>query len=101
MSLLTRTLRIETAPVFRQLLEPSRYKAAYGGRGSGKSHFFAEKLVEDHLLEVAVTADHDLRRRLYRVGRVLDNPGKGRLVDSEAQGIGDEEFCPWVPGPVL
>uniref|UniRef100_UPI00313E612F hypothetical protein n=1 Tax=Inquilinus sp. OTU3971 TaxID=3043855 RepID=UPI00313E612F len=25
-------------PVFEPLLEPSRYKAAFGGRGSGKSH---------------------------------------------------------------
>jgi phage terminase large subunit len=28
------------------LLAPSRYKGAYGGRGSGKSHFFGELLVE-------------------------------------------------------
>lgn len=41
------TLRIKTAEVFEPLLEPSRYKAAYGGRGSGKSHFFGEKLIED------------------------------------------------------
>lgn len=40
-------LTIETAPVFEPLLRPSRYKAAYGGRGSGKSHFFAELLIED------------------------------------------------------
>lgn len=40
-------LVIETARVFRPLLEPSRYKAAYGGRGSGKSHFFAELMVEE------------------------------------------------------
>lgn len=32
------------------LLEPSRYKGAKGGRGSGKSHFFAELLVEEHCL---------------------------------------------------
>ncbi len=25
----------------------------------------------------------------------------GEQTKSEAQGIGDEEFCPWVPGPVL
>ena len=35
--------------MFRPLLEPSRYKGAHGGRGSGKSHFFAEMVVEDHL----------------------------------------------------
>lgn len=42
-------LAIETAAVFEPLLKPSRYKGAYGGRGSGKSHFFAGLLVEDHL----------------------------------------------------
>jgi phage terminase large subunit len=40
------TLKIPTAKVFESLLQPSRYKAAYGGRGSGKSHFFGELLVE-------------------------------------------------------
>jgi phage terminase large subunit len=44
-----RDLVIDTAPAFVPLLEPSRYKAAYGGRGSGKSHFFAELMVEDSL----------------------------------------------------
>lgn len=29
--------------VYLPLLAPARYKAAWGGRGSGKSHFFAEK----------------------------------------------------------
>ena len=41
------TLTIETAKVFEPLLHPCRYKGAHGGRGSGKSHFFAEMLVED------------------------------------------------------
>lgn len=31
--------------VFAPLLAPGRYKGAHGGRGSGKSHFFAEMLV--------------------------------------------------------
>lgn len=44
------TLRIETAPVFEPLLVPSRYKGAWGGRGSGKSHIFAEMLIEDALM---------------------------------------------------
>lgn len=43
------TLRIETARVFKPLLEPARYKGARGGRGSGKSHFFGDRLVEDSL----------------------------------------------------
>ena len=44
------TLRIETAPVFEPLLKPARYKGAFGGRGSGKSHIFAEMLIEDALM---------------------------------------------------
>jgi phage terminase large subunit len=44
-------LQIQTAEVFDPLLEPARYKAAYGGRGSGKSHFFADLLIEDSLCE--------------------------------------------------
>ena len=43
------SLQIETAAVFAPLLEPARYKAAFGGRGSGKSHFFGELAVEDAL----------------------------------------------------
>ncbi len=38
-------LDIPTSRVFEPLLTPARYKGARGGRGSGKSHFFAELLV--------------------------------------------------------
>jgi phage terminase large subunit len=41
-------LQIPTAEVFVPLLQPARYKGAHGGRGSGKSHFFAELMVDDH-----------------------------------------------------
>jgi hypothetical protein len=42
--------KIETARVYLPLLKPARYKGAHGGRGSAKSHFFAEALVEKCLL---------------------------------------------------
>lgn len=45
------TLRIETPRVFLPLLKPARYKGAHGGRGSGKSHFFAELLIERSIME--------------------------------------------------
>jgi phage terminase large subunit len=38
-------LRIPTAAVFRPLLEPARYKGAYGG--TGKTHFFGELMAEE------------------------------------------------------
>lgn len=44
------TLKIDTPAVFEPLLYPARYKGAHGGRGSGKSHFFAELLIERCLL---------------------------------------------------
>jgi len=46
---LTRSLDLPTPRAFVPLVPGSRYKGAYGGRGSGKSHFFAELLIEDHL----------------------------------------------------
>jgi predicted phage terminase large subunit-like protein len=49
-------LRIPTARVFLPLLQPSRYKGAYGGRGSAKSHFFGEHLVERCLSEPGIRA---------------------------------------------
>jgi phage terminase large subunit len=43
-------LPIGIASVFLPLKEAARYKGAHGGRGSGKSHFFAEQLII-HCLE--------------------------------------------------
>lgn len=42
-------LTIQTPEVYEPLLQPARYKGAWGGRGSGKSHFFAEMVVEESL----------------------------------------------------
>lgn len=39
-------LQIPTARAFVPLLQPARYKAGFGGRGSGKSHFFGERLID-------------------------------------------------------
>ena len=41
------TLTPEVGRAFVPLLEPARYKGAHGGRGSGKSHFFANLLVAE------------------------------------------------------
>lgn len=42
-------LSIPTARVFKPLLKPSRYKAIRGGRGSGKSRFFAGLWCEEQV----------------------------------------------------
>mgnify|MGYP002777268455 CR=1 FL=1 len=49
-------LQIPTARVFVPLLAPARYKGAHGGRGSGKSHFFAEMLVERCVMQPGLRA---------------------------------------------
>lgn len=45
------TLRINTPRWALPLLKPARNKGAYGGRGGGKSHTFAEMVVEAHILD--------------------------------------------------
>ena len=40
-------MRVETAAAFRPLLRSARYRGIFGGRGSGKSHFFASLLVSE------------------------------------------------------
>jgi phage terminase large subunit len=45
------TLTLETSKVFEPLLAPARYKAAYGGRGSGKSWFYASLMVMEAVRE--------------------------------------------------
>jgi phage terminase large subunit len=47
------TLKIQTPRWSVPLLKPARYKGAYGGRGSGKSHNFAEMLIEAHIMDQA------------------------------------------------
>ena len=49
-------LQIQTPRWCLPLLKPSRYKGAKGGRGSGKSHFFAELLVESMVMDASLQA---------------------------------------------
>ena len=44
-------MHIPVAEVFAPLLAPARYKGARGGRGSGKSHFFAELWLDESIRE--------------------------------------------------
>lgn len=78
------TLRLETPRAFAPLLGRAKYKGAYGGRGSGKSHFFAERLVEE------CVADHTTRAVCVReVQRSLNQSVKRLLVDKIARlGVG-------------
>lgn len=44
-------IQLKTPKVFAPLLKDARYKGAKGGRGSGKSHFFGELLIEEHVVD--------------------------------------------------
>ena len=45
-----RNLKIRTAAVFEPLMQPARYHGIWGGRGSGKSHFKADSILEESML---------------------------------------------------
>jgi PBSX family phage terminase large subunit len=75
-------LKIPTAKVFAPLLLPARYKGAYGGRGSGKSHFFGELLVKNCQAERGTSAVC-----IREAQRTLAQSSK-RLIESKIAGLG-------------
>jgi phage terminase large subunit len=77
-----RTLQIQTPEWGLPFLQPSRYKGAHGGRGSGKSHFFAEMVVEAHLM--------DQRRRTVCVREVQKSLAQSvkRLLELKIEQMG-------------
>jgi phage terminase large subunit len=88
------TLRIPTAEVFEPLLVPSRYKAAWGGRGGAKSHFFAEKLIEDCLAEPGDSGEgmravciREVQKDLAQSSKLLIESKLQSLKVGEAQGF--------------
>ena len=76
------TLSIDTAKVFRPLLDPARYKGAHGGRGSGKSHFFAEKLIEDSMAEPGESGEGLLSVCIREVQKDLAQSAK-QLIEAK------------------
>ena len=103
------TLKIATARVFEPLLGRTRYKGAYGGRGSGKSYYFAQSVVERCVLvpgtrivcirEVQKSlhesvmllirdtiVDLDVEKMFRVLSTSIDTPGGGTIV---FQGMAD------------
>jgi len=79
-------LRVEVPRAFKPLLTPARYKGAFGGRGSGKSHFFAERLVLEHI------RNPGMRSVCVReVQRSLAQSSK-RLIEDKIQSLGVPGF---------
>jgi phage terminase large subunit len=82
-----RKLQIPTAEVFAPLLEPSRYKGAWGGRGSGKSHFFGEKLIDDAIAEPGESGEGLRAVCIREVQKDLSQSSKA-LIETKIRSFG-------------
>ena len=101
--MLTRSVEIPVPAIFAPLLEPSRYKGIYGGRGGAKSHFFADQLIDDCMThrglravcvrEYQVSLEQSVKRLLedkikeYGLGKdfrsmntCIETPGDGIII---------------------
>lgn len=78
-------LQIETPRVFLPLLKKARYKGCHGGRGSGKSHFFAELLIE---LSIVQKIDAVCLREIQKS---LEFSVK-KLLESKIQKLGAQAY---------
>lgn len=76
------TQQLPVPRVFVPFLSPRRYKGAFGGRGSGKSHFFAQMLV------ARCVADPTIRAVCVReIQKSLDQSVK-QLIEDKIAAIG-------------
>lgn len=69
-------ITLDTIDPLVPLLAPMRYKGAKGGRGSGKSHFFAEMLVEAHICDpfLSSVCIREVQKSLkYSAKRLVEN----------------------------
>lgn len=74
------------APAFIPLVQPARYKGAWGGRGSGKSHFFASLLVAE-----CVRREGTRAVCIREVQRTLAQSSK-RLIEDKIRELGVQEL---------
>lgn len=83
---MARTLTIKTPRWFKPFLQPSRYKGAHGGRGSGKSHAFAEAVIEAHVM--------DQRRRTVCVREIQKSLAQSvkRLLELKIEQLGVQDY---------
>ena len=77
---------LNTAPIFEPLLESKRYKGAKGGRGSGKSHFFAECIIETMLInpDARIVCIREIQRSLKFSSKAL--------IESKINSLGVSEY---------
>jgi phage terminase large subunit len=85
----------QVARVFRPLLQPSRYKFAKGGRGSGKSYFFAEDAVLGILSGKRVLCVREVQRSIAdSVKRLMEDRIEALGIAAYFDITRDEIRCP-------
>ena len=80
---------IRVARAFQPLVAAGRYKGAYGGRGSGKSHFFAELLISKAIDAVGLraVAVREVQKDLRHSAKLLIEDKLVQWGLGEAQGF--------------
>lgn len=83
---MAKTLQIDTPRWAVPLLKPARYKGAHGGRGSGKSHMFAELLIEEHV--------RDQNRNTVCVREIQKSLGQSvkKLLEIKIESLGVQKY---------
>lgn len=73
-------------------MQPARYKGAHGGRGSGKSHFFAGLMIEDSLAEPGISGEGLRSVCIREVQKDLTQSAKLLIEDKLSQfGLGEAD----------
>src|SRR3569833_733182 len=82
---------VPTAEIFDPLLAPARDKGVWGGRGSGKSHFFAGLMIDDAMRHPGENGGEGLRAVCIReVQKDLNQSVKALIEAKLAQfGLGE------------
>ena len=89
-----KTLRIETAEAYEPFLYPARYKGAWGGRGSAKSHEFGTLLLEKCLMgptravcvrEVQKSLEQSVKRLLEDKIKLLGLGNQFRITNTHIE----------------
>lgn len=91
------TLSLKVPAKLAPLLQPKRYKGAYGGRGGAKSHFFAEQIVCQALAgkrivclrEVQISIKESVKQLIVDKIIALGLDSQFTILESEIRGPND------------
>lgn len=93
-------LVIQTPRIYVPADQPARYKGLWGGRGSGKSHFFAERVLLNHANKPGfrTVCIREFQNSLKESSKRLIEDKAGQLSLGEGQGFSRRNDCILTPG---